>query len=319
MPVTVTVVGGGVVGLTCAVRLAEAGFGVEVVEAATSAHTTSAVAGGLWLPYRAEPADRVARWAADSQRAFLALHRAGDPTVLLRRGRLLYRERPARPAWADLVADTADLREVRDLGSGYGFGYELTVPMIDVPPYLDQLRRRLVTAGGTFVTRRLAELPDDDLVVNATGLGARELAGDDSVYAVRGQTLVLENPGLTAWLCDEDESPDGSLTYVLPRRHDVVVGGTATERDERLEADVDQQRAMLERAVALEPALRGAPVLAVRVGLRPARPSVRVEAEQRASGTVIHCYGHGGAGVTLSWGCADEVLELAREVSGQTT
>ena len=33
---------------------------------------------------------------------------------------------------------------------------------------------------------------------------------------------------------------------------------------------------------------------------------VRVERE----GHVVHCYGHGGAGVTLSWGCADEVVEL---------
>ena len=47
-----------------------------------------------------------------------------------------------------------------------------------------------------------------------------------------------------------------------------------------------------------------------RVGLRPVRPSVRLEAE----GRVIHCYGHGGAGVTLSWGCADEVTQLVAEL-----
>jgi D-amino-acid oxidase len=47
-------------------------------------------------------------------------------------------------------------------------------------------------------------------------------------------------------------------------------------------------------------------VLRHRVGLRPARPQVRVE----RVGDVVHCYGHGGAGVTLSWGTADEVAEL---------
>ncbi|HET7458205.1 MAG TPA: hypothetical protein VFJ74_11185, partial [Gemmatimonadaceae bacterium] len=46
------------------------------------------------------------------------------------------------------------------------------------------------------------------------------------------------------------------------------------------------------------------------VGLRPARPAVRLEAEPREGGTVVHCYGHGGAGVTLAWGCADEVVGL---------
>jgi D-amino-acid oxidase len=47
-------------------------------------------------------------------------------------------------------------------------------------------------------------------------------------------------------------------------------------------------------------------VLRHKVGLRPSRSAVRLERD----GRVVHCYGHGGAGVTLSWGCADEVVEL---------
>jgi D-amino-acid oxidase len=42
------------------------------------------------------------------------------------------------------------------------------------------------------------------------------------------------------------------------------------------------------------------------VGLRPARPALRLEAERIGNATVIHNYGHGGAGFTLSWGCAEE-------------
>jgi D-amino-acid oxidase len=54
-------------------------------------------------------------------------------------------------------------------------------------------------------------------------------------------------------------------------------------------------------------------VLAERVGLRPFRRSgVRLERDQLRDGrTVIHNYGHGGAGFTLSWGCAREVLDIA--------
>ena len=52
------------------------------------------------------------------------------------------------------------------------------------------------------------------------------------------------------------------------------------------------------------------------VGLRPGRPSVRLEIEaltlpgDTASTQVLHCYGHGGAGITLHWGCAGEVADL---------
>jgi D-amino-acid oxidase len=55
-------------------------------------------------------------------------------------------------------------------------------------------------------------------------------------------------------------------------------------------------------------------VLEQRVGLRPGRPEVRLDVEHPVPGcTVIHNYGHGGSGFTLAWGCAEEVLRLARE------
>jgi D-amino-acid oxidase len=74
---------------------------------------------------------------------------------------------------------------------------------------------------------------------------------------------------------------------------------------------------VLERAAELVPQLRRARVLASRVGLRPARPAVRLESAHHPDGRpggVVHCYGHGGAGVTLSWGCADEVVACVDEL-----
>ena len=65
-------------------------------------------------------------------------------------------------------------------------------------------------------------------------------------------------------------------------------------------------------ALAVLSAVHHAEVVAHRVGLRPARPSVRLEAE----GRVVHNYGHGGAGVTLSWGCAEEVRDLVASLVG---
>ena len=304
----VLVVGAGVVGLSCGVRLAEAGIPVRVLARDLPARTTSAVAGGLWLPYRAEPADRVARWGRATLRELLRLHAGGpQPGVLLREGVVLHREPPARPSWADALTGLVELRTVRDPAPGYGHGLALRVPVVDVPRYLPYLEDRLRRAGGRIEQASLVSWPDAPLVVDCAGLGARELAPDPDVHAVRGQVVVLDNPGLTRWLVDEHEV-DGELTYVLPRSHDVVVGGTAGVGEEGLAPDPDLAARVLERACAVVPQLRGATVRAHRVGLRPARPAVRLEVERTPSGAVVHCYGHGGAGFTLSWGCADDVL-----------
>jgi D-amino-acid oxidase len=67
----------------------------------------------------------------------------------------------------------------------------------------------------------------------------------------------------------------------------------------------------------VEPELRDARVLRHTVGLRPGRPTVRLEVEPRPDGArVIHSYGHGGSGATVCWGCADNVLSLAQPVAG---
>ena len=100
------------------------------------------------------------------------------------------------------------------------------------------------------------------------------------------------------------------LTYVVPREKVVVVGGTADVGSYQPRPEPATAEAILARARALVPELARATVVGHRVGLRPARAAVRLEAEQVGDGTVVHCYGHGGAGVTLSWGCADDVAAL---------
>ena len=103
----------------------------------------------------------------------------------------------------------------------------------------------------------------------------------------------------------DDTDPEGP-TYVVPRSSDIVVGGTDVEGEWSRTPAPDVANAILRRALRLVPALAGAEVVGHKVGLRPARPTVRLE----RVGDVVHCYGHGGAGVTLSWGCADEVAGL---------
>lgn len=305
----VVVVGAGVIGLSCAVRLAEAGYDAHVLARDLPLETTSAVAGGLWLPYLAHPRERVATWAATTLTELTAL--ADDPAtgVRLTEGHELHHDpSPPRPDW---VLDGRPAVELeRDPLPGYASGWRTTVPVARTTTYLPWLAARLAAAGGTITRMPLAALPQRGVVVNATGVSARATARDPDVRPVRGQVVVLENPGLTRWWVD-DADPARPL-YVLPRGEDVVVGGTADDGEWDTTPDLAVAEQVLARATAVEPRLRGARVLAHRVGLRPARPAVRLETVVDDDRAVVHCYGHGGAGVTLSWGCADDVL---REVS----
>jgi D-amino-acid oxidase len=149
------------------------------------------------------------------------------------------------------------------------------------------------------------------VVVNATGLGARRTASDPSLMPVRGQVVYVEQVGLDRWWLD------GSVpVYVVPRSRDIVVGGTDDEGEWDRRVDADVAAGILARATELVPELAGARVVGHRVGLRPVRPEVRLEVEEPAGGSarVVHCYGHGGAGVTLSWGCADDVARLVGDL-----
>jgi len=305
-PGPVTVVGAGVIGLTTAVRLAEAGREVTVVARERPLDTTSAVAAAMWFPYHVLPYDRVLAWSRRSYATFSALaEREPEAGVRLRWGTELLRHVPAEVWWAEAVPDLA---LTRDVPPGYEAGWRFAAPVIEMPRYLPWLAARAAAAGATLADTpvEVADLVElGPVVVDCAGLGARTLVPDATVIPVRGQVIVVAQVGVDEWVTEDLD--DGALTYVIPRQDDVVVGGTAEEGSWDLTPDPATAEAILARATALVPALAGAPVLAHKVGLRPARPAVRLEVEQRGAQTIVHNYGHGGAGVTLSWPCADEV------------
>ena len=314
----VTVVGAGVIGLTTAVRLAEAGHEVTLVARDRPLATTSAVAAALWFPYRVLPYDRVLAWSRQSYVTFSRLAvDAPESGVELRWGTELLRSDPPDPWWASAVPD---LTVTRDVPPPYTCGWRFLAPVIDMPRYLPWLAARATAAGAMIDPSpvSLADLADvadlGPVVVDCTGLGARNLVPDPAVTPVRGQVVVVAQIGMDEWLSDDLD--DHVLTYIVPRRDDIVVGGTADDDSWDLTPDPATADAILTRATALVPALAAAPVLAHKVGLRPTRPEVRLESEHRGSQTIIHNYGHGGAGVTLSWPCADEVVALLASTTG---
>ncbi|MFG2053124.1 FAD-dependent oxidoreductase [Micromonospora sp. NPDC048930] len=312
----VRVVGAGVVGLTSALRLAEAGHQVDVVAAEVGTGTTSSVAAALWYPYRAYPEADVTRWSATTYQVLRGLTADPSAGVRMRLGQELFRQHTADPWWRDAVPELGRVAAGR-LPAGYVDGYELSVPVVDMATHLPWLLGRLATAGVVVRIRHLEDLAeafeDVDAVVNCTGLGSRELVHDASLTPVRGQVIVVAQFGLTEWLLDQTD-PE-RLVYVVPRSDTVLLGGTAEEGDEDVNVRPATTEAILDRCSRLVPALDQARILRQRVGLRPARPTVRLETEFTDRGPVVHCYGHGGAGVTLSYGCAEDVAHLVSGLS----
>jgi D-amino-acid oxidase len=311
MSVGVVIVGGGVTGLTTGVALLDAGLRVHLV-AAELPGRTSLAAGAIWGPYLVEPWPRVRSWSLTSLDVFRAL--AHDPStgVRMTSGIEAARKPTLPPEWISLLPDFR-VCSSHELPGGFETGYRFTVPLIDMPVYLDYLSHRFDDAGGTREQRTIGSLNEIDpaaAIVNCAGLGAGHIAGDETVRPIRGQHVVVKNPGITEFF-SEDTGPSPDLVCFYPHGETVVLGGTAVDGDASLHNDAVAARALVERCASVEPRLADAAIVAHRVGTRPMRSEVRVEAEDCGCGPpVFHNYGHGGAGVTLSWGCADEIVQL---------
>ncbi|GGP77518.1 FAD-dependent oxidoreductase [Streptomyces calvus] len=305
------VIGGGVVGLTTAVVLAERGVRVRLWTRDPAERTTSAVAGALWWPYRIEPVASARAWALRSLEVYEELAARPETTgVRMAEGVLGETALEDVGAWA--ATRLPGLRPSTAAEHPAGPGVWARLPLIDMPAHLPWLRSRLEAAGGVVETRTVADLAQvrAPVVVNCTGLGARELVPDPSVRPVRGQLVVVENPGIRTWTVST--GADGAMAYFFPQPGRLVLGGTADEDAWSLEPDPAVAEAIVRRCAALRPEIAGARVLEHRVGLRPARDAVRLERAALPGGRVlVHHYGHGGAGVTVAWGCAEEAARLA--------
>jgi D-amino-acid oxidase len=309
----VAVLGAGISGLTTAARLLEAGCRVRVVADAAIESSTSYLAAAVWFPTHVGPADRVSDWGIRTYDVFAEQAARGIPGVVMRESLALYREPPETPDWADAVRGVR-AATAAELPHGYQYGLRFVVPLVEMPLYLPWLAERVRADGAEMHRRRihsLQELAEDgvDAIVNCSGLAARELVGDESIYPVRGQIVRVTNPGLT--MSVRDEKHPAGRAYVHPRAHDCILGGTL-EHSWDTRVDLETAESILRRCRDIAPALAEAAVIEHVVGLRPARPVVRLEegAVEDQGPRILHNYGHGGAGITISWGCADEVASL---------
>lgn len=308
----VLVIGAGVIGLSTAITLAEAGHSVRMQTAELPEATTSAAAGALWGPWLVEPRDQVQAWAAHTLEVFTELADTPETGVRLATGNDVSMVQHELPEWFSLLPDVRPCT-VYELPPGYRHGVHYTAPLIDMPMYLDYLTERVRAAGVeieiTAVDSLEAASSVAPVVVNCAGLGAKELAGDNELFPIRGQHVVVRNPGITEFL-EVDTGDSADLIAIYPHGDHVVLGGTAETGSWNREPDPAVAEGIMARSAAAEPLLRDAEILEYRVGLRPTRPEIRLEEERIGTGTVIHSYGHGGAGVSVAWGCAAAVAEI---------
>jgi D-amino-acid oxidase len=355
----VVVVGAGVTGLTTALCLARRGFHITIVADQVSPGITSNVAGALWewppavcgrhhddvllAPSKA--------WSLTSYKRFCALAVVPARTGVFLKPANFYFRQPVDddPAELTKMRELADnvlgfvhsAEMIKDNGvnphAGVVDAYSFLAPMVDTDRYLSWLLRQVTLAGCTLLLRRICgDLRSQEqqlrrefaaeLIVNCTGLGAYELAGDDDLCPHRGAVIRILNTGdvvprITAAHCvaNDTSTNQQNMIFIVPRGSDRLLLGGLVEPGEwgtNVGLDYPAIRDLYRRNVDFLPILADAQLDQadpVRVGLRPfRRQSVRLEHEPGTG--IIHNYGHGGAGVSLSWGCAEHVVALAAQL-----
>lgn len=186
---------------------------MTVVSADPIEATTSHLAAAVWFPTSAGPHKAVARWSDLTFTALMEEARAGRPGAFVRESMSLFRHPPEQQPWAAAVGDVRSARP-DELPPGYRYGLRYAVPLVEMPLYLPDLLRRVISRNVDLTSRRVSHLGDlvdlsPDVVVNAAGLAAGGLVGDGTTYPVRGQIVRVANPGLALSVRDE-EHPVGA-------------------------------------------------------------------------------------------------------------
>ncbi len=254
----VAVIGCGAVGLSNAVLLQEAGFDVTIYAKALPPETTSNIAGGQWFPaFLFDAEKRTPEFDAQLIAAATYAYRRYQIMVGARYGVRWMRNyacshHPFREDGLlseaspihDLIPERQDLRRGEHPFGDYAFVRQFDTPMVEPPVYLAAMVDEFRIAGGKIC---VGEIPDvaavqalpEKLVFNCTGLGARQLFGDEELIPVKGQlTVLLPQPEVQyATLAGE--------LYMFPRSDGIVLGGTHVENDWSLEPDLAKKQEVI--------------------------------------------------------------------------
>ncbi|XP_033736665.1 D-amino-acid oxidase-like [Pecten maximus] len=327
MPRRVCVLGAGVVGLSSAVYIQELvpDADVTVVADTFTPHTLSDGCAGLWMPYLVDTSDEnVMRWSGETYDYLKGLGHselAGETGIQFVSGYYFVRDsahKVEEPPWKNQVMGFRKLtpEEVK-ISPDARDGYFFTTIIMDVKSYLPWLTKRILDKHGRIKKKRVQNLDEltqeYDVVVNCTGMDANWLCNDSQLRPIRGQVTKVYAPWVKHFYINPDPTDEHREIYILPGPNTVTIGGTGQLNNWNTNTDGNDKQRIMEDVCRLVPSLRTAKQSHDWVGLRPSRPRVRLEAEEKPrKKTVIHNYGHSGSGVTFHWGCAKDTAHLVK-------
>ncbi|TIB79398.1 nucleotide-binding domain-containing protein [Wallemia mellicola] len=356
----IVILGSGVIGVTTAITLAKQGYQVTVCarDLPTDSESTgfaSPWAGASmytprptssltnyptdWFTFASKFDYRMQRWEEYTFKKLWSLIPSGH--VMELPIKVYKSEQAIKDLWHQHL--TPNFRRIPGPSNNPDIsGVAFTSVSLSAPDYLKHLHQVAKQLGVKFVRKSVnsihepfdytQDLPVADLVVNATGLGARKLQGcnDPQVMPIRGQTVVVDAPNVKECVMAVDSSYGSESAYIIPRPNgQAILGGCFQVGNWDTTIDNDMGKRILERCFELNKNLsptgkfEDIKVLRHNVGLRPAREGgTRLEIEMLESdkeyeqGTmhpVVHAYGIGPAGFQCSWGMARDVLNLVDE------